>query len=467
VLYRRILAHAADERRVVPRAFDRGDVPAVLALVDQHDARGLAQDVLRLLRRNLVLELDVDRLGVTDEHRHAHAGRGDLDPGVEDLLGLDHHLPFFLGRAVVWEDVDVRDHVEGDLLGELFRFDRIADEDVAALLEQLVHPGLTRARDRLVGRDNHAPDAGRVVQRLERDDQLRGRTVRVRDDVAVPVLVDRVGVHLGHDQRHVGVHAVERRIVDHHAPGGGGFGRILLGRPRPGGEQRDVPAGEIEVLEIPALHHAPGVADLDLDALRTRAGDCRHLVHRKLALGEDRQHLATDVPGGPYDCNPITHSCCPRSIRMKKGAPACRQAALSKPGVPTAGSALLADGLLALGDAGALAGPAAQVIELGAADDAAADHLDALDVRRVEREDALHALAEAHLANGEIAVDAAVRAGDADAFVVLHAGTLALDHAHADAHGVARTEFRNALALVEGGDRLRLELLDQAHDGFL
>jgi hypothetical protein len=41
--------------------------------------------------------------------------------GIEDLLGLDHHLPLFLGRSVVEEVVDVRDDVEGDLLGELAR----------------------------------------------------------------------------------------------------------------------------------------------------------------------------------------------------------------------------------------------------------------------------------------------------------------------------------------------------------
>src|SRR6187399_646946 len=125
--------------------------------------------------------------------------------------------------------------------------------------------------------------------------------------------------------------------------------------------------------------------------------------------------------------------------------------------------ALLAHGLLALGDAGTLARAAAQIVELGATDDAAADHLDALDVRRVEREDALDALAEAHLADGEIAVDAAVRAGDAHALVVLHAGALALDHAHADAHGVAGAEFGNLLRLVERCDGLGLELLDQTH----
>src|SRR5690606_41454196 len=67
----------------------------------------------------------------------------------------------------------------------------------------------------------------------------------------------------------------------------------------------------------------------------------------------------------------------------------------------------------------------------------------------------------------EIAVDAAVGAGDADTLVVLDAGALTLDHAHADAHGVARAEFGAALGLAESGDGFRFELLGQAHDGFL
>jgi hypothetical protein len=81
----------------------------------------LAQDVARLVLVEELLELDVDRLGMADEDRHAHAGGGDLDLRVEDLLGLGDHLPLFLGRAVLHEDVDMRDHVEGDLLGELLR----------------------------------------------------------------------------------------------------------------------------------------------------------------------------------------------------------------------------------------------------------------------------------------------------------------------------------------------------------
>src|SRR6185295_19436817 len=55
----------------------------------------------------------------------------------------------------------------------------------------------------------------------------------------------------------------------------------------------------------------------------------------------------------------------------------------------------------ALGDTRRLSGAAAQIIELGPAHVAAADHLDMVDDRRIEREDALDAFAEADLADGE------------------------------------------------------------------
>jgi hypothetical protein len=40
---------------------------------------------------------------MADEHRYVNAGRGELDLGIENLLGLDHHLPFFLGVPVFHE----------------------------------------------------------------------------------------------------------------------------------------------------------------------------------------------------------------------------------------------------------------------------------------------------------------------------------------------------------------------------
>src|SRR3546814_12135345 len=75
----------------------------VLELVDEHHARRLAQDILRLFGAEFILELHMHRLAMADEDRDANAGRDDLDLGVEDLLGFDDHLPFLLGRSIVEE----------------------------------------------------------------------------------------------------------------------------------------------------------------------------------------------------------------------------------------------------------------------------------------------------------------------------------------------------------------------------
>src|SRR6185437_4838911 len=117
----------------------------------------------------------------------------------------------------------------------------------------------------------------------------------------------------------------------------------------------------------------------------------------------------------------------------------------------------------ALGDARRLAGQAAQVIELGAPHLAAAHHLDRRDARRVEREDALDALAVRDLAQGEIRVDPGVLAPDAHALEGLDALALALDDLDADAHGVAGAELGDRAALDHFRDLLVLERLQNIH----
>src|SRR5262252_185830 len=87
VFDRRILADAADIGRVLAGAFVGRDVAARLALVDHEAAWRAAQDLARFVRRDRLLELDVDRFRMSDKHRHAHAGGGELDLGVENLLG--------------------------------------------------------------------------------------------------------------------------------------------------------------------------------------------------------------------------------------------------------------------------------------------------------------------------------------------------------------------------------------------
>src|SRR5581483_6629874 len=81
--------------------------------------------------------------------------------------------------------------------------------------------------------------------------------------------------------------------------------------------------------------------------------------------------------------------------------------------------------LLALDNARRLAAAAAQVIELGAAHAAPSHHLDRVDQRRMDREDALDALAVGNLTHGEVLVEPAARAADAHAFIGLNAAPLA------------------------------------------
>ncbi|VWX51714.1 hypothetical protein NOVOSPHI9U_40336 [Novosphingobium sp. 9U] len=124
-------------------------------------------------------------------------------------------------------------------------------------------------------------------------------------------------------------------------------------------------------------------------------------------------------------------------------------------------SGFLVPDVATLGDASALTGAAAQVIQLGATHHALADDGDRVEVGRVEREHALHAFAEAHLAHGEVGTHAAVRTRDAHAFEVLDAGTGAFDDLHADADGVARTERGDLFRSL--GDFLGFNLLNQVH----
>src|SRR5206468_2964111 len=99
----------------------------------------------------------------------------------------------------------------------------------------------------------------------------------------------------------------------------------------------------------------------------------------------------------------------------------------------------------ALGDASGLTRAAAQIVELGTADVAAAHDLDMVDDRRIEREHALDALAEADLADGEAGADALIGASDAHALEILDAGAVAFDHLDADTKRVAGAEFGNGL----------------------
>src|SRR5688500_10116844 len=161
------------------------------------------------------------------------------------------------------------------------------------------------------------------------------------------------------------------------------------------------------------------------------------------------------------------HSARPADGANQKGR---RSAPALDPVHPEEGSALGLGGLglavlglvvPALGDARGLAAAVAQVIQLGAADGTAADDLDRVDARAIQREDALDALAIADLADGEVAVQAGILAADADALISLHALARAFDDLDVHLDGVAGLEVRD---LAVGRQLVDLFLLDRLND---
>ena len=246
---------------------------------------------------------------MADEHGNAHARRGELDLGIENLLGLDHHLPLFLGIARIHEHIDMRNDVEGDLLGELLWRWLVGDENALGLRPQFVEAFLARPRHRLIGRHNDALDLGHVVERLQGHDELRRRAIRVGDDIAAVgprhIVRQHMGVHFRNHQRHILLVAKARGIIDDDAAHGANFWRPFLGDGRARRHQAEIHPREIELLQILALQHA--VAEGDFHTHRLSRGDGVNLIHRKQPFLEDREHFAAHIAGGTDDRNLVTH----------------------------------------------------------------------------------------------------------------------------------------------------------------
>src|SRR4030095_6039032 len=98
----------------------------------------------------------------------------------------------------------------------------------------------------------------------------------------------------------------ERRIVDHRATGRSGARDVDLADLRSGGEQGDVPAGEVEMLEVLDLELLAGVAEVDDVAGGARRSDRCQLGQRELPLGQDIEDFAPDAAGRTHHRHSIT-----------------------------------------------------------------------------------------------------------------------------------------------------------------
>ena len=168
---------------------------------------------------------------------------------------------------------------------------------------------------RLIGRHHHPLDAGEVVQRLQRHHHLDRRAVRVGDDVALLVVGDRLRIDLGHDQRHVGLHAELRGVVDHDGTRLGRARRELRRHLGAGRGQHDIDAAEIVGVEVLDLEDVV-LAKRNLLAERARGGE----APRPRRPGKSRSASVDNISRPTLPVAPTTATLKPiMQLRSRKG----------------------------------------------------------------------------------------------------------------------------------------------------
>src|SRR4051812_21051835 len=316
---RLVAADPPDEDLVPAGDLDRQRIAPFGGVVLDHEVRGRRENLARLVGRHVTGELDVERLGVAVEDGHPCTRGGDPQLGEpEDLPRLGDHLAL-LGRVrvVVLEGLDLREHVERDLVRVDRRRGRLGpvQHGVGLLLELL--DGLeARSRDGLVAREDHALEPGRLVQRLERQGGLHDRAVRVGDDPAM--VLERLGIHLGDDERHLLVHPPARGVVHDDGARLHELRGPLAGDAPARGEE-----GEVEALDrVPLLQRADLEAR-ELAARRAGGGEGDALAGGEPAGPEQLQEVLADGAGGADDGHAqAAHAIAPpkgRSARIASG----------------------------------------------------------------------------------------------------------------------------------------------------
>ena len=147
---------------------------------------------------------------MANKNWNSHAGCCDFDFWVQNFLGFGHHFPLFFGVTAVEENIDMWDHIEGDLLGEYARWFVVHGVvDGFGLIPELIDTVFAGAGYRLIGADHNTFDPGAVVQGFQGDNHLRSRAIWIGDDVFLAVTKNGICVYFGHNQRHIRIVTIQ------------------------------------------------------------------------------------------------------------------------------------------------------------------------------------------------------------------------------------------------------------------
>ena len=172
-------------------------------IIPDSDARRVFQNPADIIQLELLLELQVHRLGMTSDDRDTRgSGRNAYRIITQNLMSLIHHLHLLLGVAVLGKIINMRNYVLVDRIRELSCI--FAPLGTATLRLHLRHCLVSGAGHALICRNHHPLDAVGLVQRSQRQKHLDRRAIRIGNDIVV--LGEHIRVHFRNHEFLVRIH---------------------------------------------------------------------------------------------------------------------------------------------------------------------------------------------------------------------------------------------------------------------
>ena len=220
---------------------------------------------------------------------------------MHDLLGLVVHLHLLLGVSILSEHVNLGNHVEGQLIGELLDRGLFTGQHLTVLFVQLRHSGSSCPTGSLITADMNALDVADVLQCLKSHYHHDGGTVGVGNDVAGTV--QRIlSIALRHHERHILVHTEGTAVVNHHRTMLGNGLCIFLGRTATCTGKGDIHSLEI-IIVLKQLHFNFLATERVLLPRATLAAEKQQFIDGKISLVEHTQELLSYGSACTYNCN--------------------------------------------------------------------------------------------------------------------------------------------------------------------
>jgi len=221
------------------------------------------------------------------------------------LMMSSSHLPLFIpatarpGRDEAWLAKKKKEMLASGVTADG------ADSEMVWLAASLFDRASAAAGDRLVAGRDYPPNSKRAVQRIKRHQRHRRRAIRIRDQPAM--LPDVVAVDLGNNERHLGFHPKNRRVVDDDrarvARDGGIFPRNISA----GAEEGQVDSFERLLGEL--LRDDFFAAKRNAPASRTLGAQWQQSLHWKGAPVQNPQQFVANGTGRADNRNVIAFLC--------------------------------------------------------------------------------------------------------------------------------------------------------------